>query len=80
MIRSIKLLTDAQISLLTERRSTSPYGLAGGEPGAKGENKLIHGSVEITLPSKGSLYASSGDELIISTPGGGGFGTIDGRK
>jgi N-methylhydantoinase B len=78
IIREIKLLTNAQITLLTERRSTSPYGLAGGEPGIKGENKLTHGTDEVMLPGKGSFYASSGDILSISTPGGGGYGTTNG--
>lgn len=77
IIRDIKLLADAQVTLLTERRSTPPYGLAGGEAGQKGENKLIHGAEEITLPSKGSFYSSKGDILSISTPGGGGYGIKD---
>ena len=78
IIREIKLLSDAQVTLLTERRSISPYGLAGGEPGQKGENYLIHGTDLIRLPSKGSFFVSNGDILSISTPGGGGYGAIDG--
>jgi N-methylhydantoinase B len=78
IIREIELLTDAQVTLLTERRSTSPYGLAGGEAGAKGENKLIRGSEEIPLPGKCSFNISNGDVLSIITPGGGGYGIKDG--
>jgi N-methylhydantoinase B len=77
IIRDIQLLSDAQVTLLTERRKTSPYGLAGGESGQKGENKLIHGAEEISLPSKGSFFATKGDILNISTPGGGGYGIKD---
>jgi len=77
--REIKLLTDAQVTLLTERRSTSPYGLDGGRAGKNGENKLIKGMKEIQLPGKGSFYASNGDVLTICTPGGGGFGSLDER-
>jgi N-methylhydantoinase B len=77
IVREIKLLTAAQVTLLTERRSTSPYGFAGGEPGLKGENKLLRENNEITLPSKGSFELSAGDIIRISTPGGGGYGTID---
>ena len=77
IIRDVKLLADVQVTLLTERRVTSPYGLAGGEPGRRGENKLIHGSEEIILPGKVSFYCSKGDILSISTPGGGGFGIKD---
>ena len=77
IIREVKLLANAQVTILSERRATSPYGLAGGEPGQSGENKLIHDSEEITLPGKGSFYCSKGDILSISTPGGGGYGIMD---
>jgi N-methylhydantoinase B len=77
IIREILFLTDAQVTLLTERRSISPYGLSGGGPGAKGENILVRGVEELPLPSKGTFYISNGDILRISTPGGGGFGTIN---
>jgi N-methylhydantoinase B len=72
--RELKLLTDAQVTLLTERRKTRPYGLAGGEPGEKGVNSLIQGSEESILPGKGSFLLEAGDILSIATPGGGGFG------
>ncbi len=74
IIREIKLLTNAQVTLLTERRSTQPYSLSGGAPGQRGENKLIHASDVTTLPGKGSFLCSQGDILSINTPGGGGFG------
>lgn len=78
IIREIELLSDAQVTLLSERRDISPYGLAGGEAGQTGENILIHGDEMITLPGKGSFYASKGDILRISTPGGGGYGLKNG--
>ncbi len=74
IIREIKLLSDAQVTLLTERRNTRPYGLSGGSPGQSGENQLTHDSEENTLPGKGSFYCSRGDVLTIKTPGGGGYG------
>ncbi len=72
--RDILLLTDAQVSLITERRKLSPYGLAGGRPGLPGENIVIGGGLETILPSKGTFHLSSGYILSIRTPGGGGFG------
>lgn len=75
IIREIKLLSPAQITLLTERRITQPYGLAGGAPGEPGENLLIRGADEAHLPGKCTLYGTEGDVLRISTPGGGGYGT-----
>ncbi len=39
--RQVQALADAQVTLLSQRRRFSPYGLAGGEPGQAGENLLI---------------------------------------
>jgi len=78
--RDIQLLTDAQVTLLTERRRTSPYGLAGGNPGEPGQNCLIRDGEEQSLPGKGSFYLKRGDILSIRTPGGGGYGDIRGGK
>ena len=74
IVREIQVLTDCQVTLLTERRRLSPYGLGGGDPGQKGENLLIRYSEEFPLPGKGSIDLQSGDVLSIRTPGGGGYG------
>lgn len=73
--RDVELLTDAEVSLLTERRSVGPRGLAGGASGAVGENVLIRAGRESALPSKASLSVLAGDTLSIRSPGGGGWGT-----
>jgi N-methylhydantoinase B len=72
--RDIQVLTDCQITLLTERRKFQPYGLAGGAPGQRGENILIRGETELPLPGKGTFELQAGDILSIHTPGGGGYG------
>lgn len=74
MRREYELLCDAQVAILSERRTHSPYGLRGGEAGKRGVNKLVRGKTEKPLPSKVNFYARRGDRLIILTPGGGGFG------
>ena len=66
---------DARVSLLTERRVSRPYGLAGGAPGRPGENVLIRDGEEIPLPAKGSLTLDCGEIISIRTPGGGGYGS-----
>jgi N-methylhydantoinase B len=72
--RDIRVLVDAQMSLLTERRKFQPYGLAGGEPGSTGENcRIRDGEIE-NLPGKGTFELMAGDIVSIRTPGGGGFG------
>jgi N-methylhydantoinase B len=74
IIRDIQVLTDCQVTLLTERRKFPPYGLYGGDPGQVGENLLIRGKTQTHLPGKGSLDLLAGDVLSIRTPGGGGYG------
>ena len=64
----------ARVSLLTDRRRTRPYGLAGGQPGAPGKNLLIREGKEIELPGKLTLELHPGEVLSIRTPGGGGYG------
>lgn len=75
VIREVRFLTKAQVTLLSDRRKFPPYGLCGGEPGAVGSNILIRsdGSRE-QLPSKFTTWVQSGDVLSIQTPGGGGWG------
>ena len=76
--RDLQLLTDATVSLITERRVSQPWGLAGGEPGAVGENWLLPGGDEARaerLPGKCTVRLRAGDVLRMLTPGGGGWGT-----
>ena len=71
------MLTDTVVSLITERRASRPWGLAGGEPGACGENWLLPGGDEHAarrLPDKGTFALRAGDVLRVLTPGGGGYG------
>jgi N-methylhydantoinase B len=70
IVREFQFLAPAQVTLLTERRCHAPWGLAGGGPGAPGENRL-NGE---PLPPKVSREVLPGDRLTIATPGGGGWG------
>ncbi len=74
IVREVQVLTDCQVTLLSERRKHAPYGLAGGNPGMCGENIIIRGDKGIPLPGKGSVDLIAGDILSIRTPGGGGYG------
>jgi N-methylhydantoinase B len=73
-VRDLQVLEDAQITLLSERRTHGPYGLEGGEAGQPGENVVIRDGQEARLPGKGSFDLQAGDVLSIRTPGGGGWG------
>ncbi|MEW6155230.1 MAG: hydantoinase B/oxoprolinase family protein [Actinomycetota bacterium] len=75
--RDVLMLEDVTVSLITERRVTQPWGLAGGGPGAVGENWLLPGGDEARaerLPDKCTLRLKDGDVLRMLTPGGGGWG------
>ncbi|CAN5759025.1 hydantoinase B/oxoprolinase family protein [soil metagenome] len=75
--RDIELLADATVSLLTERRTTAPAGLAGGGAGATGGDVMIRDGAERPLPAKTTFNAEAGDVISIRSPGGGGWGIAD---
>ena len=74
--RQIEFLTAAAVSLIGERRRNQPWGLAGGMPGATGEDWLIrrNGSRD-RLEGKTTFEVAPGDRLLVLTPGGGGWGS-----
>ncbi len=75
IVRRFRFLEPVTVSLLTERRRFSPYGLLGGKPGKRGRNILIGvtGKKKV-LPGKVSLEVKEGEVLEVRTPGGGGYG------
>ncbi len=75
IVREIEVLTDAQVTLLADRRTRGPYGLAGGNDGAPGRTTIIRrdGSEE-EIPGKTSTRLRSGERIRIESPGGGGWG------
>jgi len=75
LIRAIRFLSPASITVTSERRQAPPYGLQGGQPGQPGKNSLIQNGTEKEIPSKTTLTLHSGDILRLETPGGGGWGT-----
>ncbi|MEJ2491319.1 MAG: hydantoinase B/oxoprolinase family protein [Desulfuromonadales bacterium] len=74
LVREIRLLADAEVTVLSERRERPPYGLQGGRPGSVGRNLLICEGQEVEMPGKFSRQLKKGDILRIETPGGGGYG------
>ena len=77
LIREYTFLEACTVTILSERRKISPYGLFGGESGKRGENLLIKGENKIFLPGKINLQVKKGDRIIIMTPGGGGWGKME---
>jgi len=70
IVREYEFLADAEVTLLTERRETAPWGLNGGQAGLKGEN-LVNDQL---IAGKSQISVKPGDRLTIKTPGGGGWG------
>ncbi|WP_306329938.1 hydantoinase B/oxoprolinase family protein [Streptomyces venezuelae] len=73
--RRIRFLEPMTVALLTGHRRVPPYGMAGGEPGALGENLVerADGTVE-RLGGAATTEVGPGDVLVLRTPGGGGYG------
>lgn len=76
VVREVETLVPARMSLLSDRRKYSPYGLTGGEPGKPGRNVIVIRGRAKAIESKGSWELEAGDRIRIETPGGGGFGKI----
>jgi len=75
LVREFEILAPVTATLLSERRTTPPFGLSGGGAGKVGRNILIHGAEEQQLPGSGVIDLQPGVRLRIETPGGGGYGT-----
>ncbi len=78
-VRRVRFLEPMTASILSNGRVVPAFGMAGGEPGALGINRVerADGSVEL-LAHIGSTEMAAGDVFIIETPGGGGFGAKGG--
>jgi N-methylhydantoinase B len=70
LVRAVRVLEPATLSLLTDRRRHAPQGLEGGGPGRPGRN-LVNGE---ELAPKATRELAAGDVVTVETPGGGGWG------
>ncbi len=70
VVRAVRVLEPASLSLLTDRRRHRPAGARGGGDGAPGRN-LLDGE---ELPPKTSRELPAGALVTVITPGGGGMG------
>src|SRR5919202_5578907 len=74
IVRSVRVLEPASLSLLTDRRRHPPRGANGGDSGKVGENLLN----DEELPPKAGRELDKGDVVTVCTPGGGGYGRAKG--
>ncbi|MEU9330142.1 hydantoinase B/oxoprolinase family protein [Streptomyces canus] len=74
-VRRLRFHEPMTVSTLSQHRRVPPYGMAGGEPGALGANRVEHADGTVTeLAGRDSADVGPGDVLVIETPGGGGYG------
>jgi N-methylhydantoinase B len=69
VVRAVRVLEPASMSLLTDRRRHRPAGTGGAGAGASGENRVG----QERLPPKASRELAKGDVVTVRTPGGGGW-------
>ncbi len=76
--REIRFLEKVELSLLTQRRKSGPYGMKGGGDGKPGEQYIIRkDGIKIRLGPVSSALILPGDRLVIETPGGGAWGNFN---
>ncbi|MFF1680231.1 hydantoinase B/oxoprolinase family protein [Streptomyces sp. NPDC058256] len=74
-VRRIRFREPMTVSTLSQHRRVPPYGMAGGEPGALGANRVERADGTVTeLGGSDTADVGPGDVLVIQTPGGGGYG------
>lgn len=70
IIRDLEFRRPVQCSILSERRVTVPYGMAGGEPGKCGRNLWVRTLPDgkeliVNLGGKNSAPFSTGDRIVV---------------
>ncbi|MFI9602206.1 hydantoinase B/oxoprolinase family protein [Streptomyces sp. NPDC052043] len=74
-VRRIRFLEPMTVSTLCQHRRVRPYGMAGGEPGALGANRVERADGTVAeLGGADVADVAPGDVLVVETPGGGGYG------
>ena len=74
-IRRVRFLEPMTASILSNGRHHGAFGMAGGEAGAPGRNRVERADGEILeLDHIASVEVGIGDVFVIETPGGGGYG------
>ncbi|WP_369221699.1 hydantoinase B/oxoprolinase family protein [Streptomyces sp. R39] len=74
-VRRVRFLEPMTVSTLSQHRRVPPYGMAGGEPGALGANRVERADGTVTeLGGSDAADVGPDDVLVVETPGGGGYG------
>ena len=76
-VRELEALAPIEGTFLADRRRNGPWGLAGGEDGRPGDDRIVRNGRVEPLRAKGRFDLAAGDRIRIETPGGGGWGSPD---
>ena len=80
VVRRLRFGEPMTANLLSSCRRIAPFGVAGGEDGARGRNLLERADGTVTeLAGCARVEVGEGDVMEIHTPGGGGYGTPSGN-
>ena len=81
IVREFRFLTEAEVTLITERRVNKPWGVNGGGDGKCGINTLIDSTGrKKRLDAKCTFHVDRDDIVRIETPGGGGWGSGNSKE
>ena len=77
IVRRLRFLEGMTVTVLSSHRVVPPHGVAGGQPGAVGVNRVerADGRIE-ALAGNDQAELAAGDFFVMETPGGGGYGAV----
>ena len=79
LVREVQFLAPLELSILSQHRDSGPFGMAGGSDGAPGRQVVIRANgARQVLKGIDGCRVSTGDRLVLETPGGGGYGEPEG--
>lgn len=77
IVRQLRFEEDVTLTMLSQHRVQSPFGMDGGLSGKTGKQVVFSKSgEEIELKGIETIELKKGDRIRIETPGGGGYGSI----
>ena len=73
--RRIRFREEMDLTVLSQHRIVAPYGMAGGEAGRRGRNRIerADGTVD-EMTGQDHRRVRPGDVFVLETPSGGGYG------
>ena len=81
VLRRLRLRAPARVGFIAERQLDGPWGTLGGEPGSAGGASVLRpgASEPERLLGQVGMELEAGSVIEIRTPGGGGYGAVEGE-